>query len=169
MHQTAWLVDVGYVVKTAGQGLFKLDYAAGQQLLAARFGPTSTFLFNGYDAASGVTDGLRRFYDAMRGLHGMTVCLHAMGGDPLTGTLHQRRVDVDLAAHLVWQASLSEVGAIVLTTGDQDLIPAVDLARRRLNKPVWLFTFDRNVHRELIDAAAGRILFEEFRGQLEKK
>jgi uncharacterized LabA/DUF88 family protein len=169
MHHAAWLIDVGYVVKTAGQGLFKLDYAAGQRFLAARFGPTATFLFNGYDAASGVTEGLRRFYDVMRSLHGMTVCLHAMESEPLTGTLHQRRVDVDLAAHLVWQASLAGVEAIVLTTGDQDFIPAVTVVRQQLNKPVWLFTFDRNVHRELIDAATGRILFEEFRGQLEKK
>ena len=48
MAQTAWLVDVGYVVK-ASDGKFRLDYIAAEQMLAAHWGPTHTFLFNGVD------------------------------------------------------------------------------------------------------------------------
>ncbi len=51
---------------------------------------------------------------------GMTVSLSPMSGTPGMGDHRQRRVDVDLASHLVWQASLPQIQRIVVTTGDQD-------------------------------------------------
>ena len=100
---------------------------------------------------------------------GMEVCLqpmqaaaagaHSRGGEPESN--RQRRVDVELAAHLVWQASLEGVETLVVTTGDQDLVPAVELARERMRVRVILFTYRRNVNRELVDLADEGWLFED--------
>ena len=74
MVRVAWLVDMGYVVK-ASDGKFKLDYLAAERMLAEYGGSACrTFLFNGVDAAYGVSAGLQRFYDAMAA-HGMHVRL----------------------------------------------------------------------------------------------
>jgi hypothetical protein len=167
MSKAAWLVDVGYVVKTAGKGGMKLDYVAAERLLAGRYGPVSTFLFNSYDNAYGVPDGLAGFYDLME-QRGMVVRLHPMSGDEATGSHRQRRVDVDLACHAIWQASLPDVEHVVLTTGDQDLIPAVEMCRARFGTAVVLFTFRQNVSRELAAAASERLLFEDFRSEVER-
>lgn len=153
-----WLVDMGYVVKAAASR-FKLDYVRARDLLRTRFGPVEVFLFNGYDESIGVPSGLQAFYAAM-GHQGMTVRLHPMAGSSAEGDHRQRRVDVDLAAHLVWQASLPGVDRIVLTSGDQDFLPAVTLVQRAFGKPVVLFAFDRNVHRSLAAAANERLDFE---------
>src|SRR5689334_5592516 len=119
MTSVSWLVDMGYVVK-ASEGHFKLDYIAAEQFIEAALGPTQTLLFNGFDPSYGVPSGLQAFYSAMR-QHGMNVRLQPMqSGAP--GTNRQRRVDVDLSVHLVWQASLRPVETLVLTTGDQDFV-----------------------------------------------
>ena len=163
MHGATWLVDVGYVVG-ASEGLFRLDYVQAQRLLQRRFGPVQSWLFNGYDAAYGISDGLRAFYDAMKA-HGMVVRLQPMESG-LAGSNRQRRVDVDLGAHLVWQASRSGIETLVLTSGDQDLVPAVEIARERLHKKVILFTFQRNVSKELAESVDDWWLFEDERQQL---
>jgi uncharacterized LabA/DUF88 family protein len=75
-------------------------------------------------------------------------------------------VDVDLGAHLVWQASLPEIEAVVLTAGDQDFIPAVELARDQLGQRVILFTYDAVVSRELAEAVDEWWHFEEQRARL---
>ena len=77
------------------------------------------------------------------------------------GANRQRRVDVDLAAHLIWQASLSPVATLILTTGDQDFVPAVQMVKEHLGKRVILFTYGQSVHHELIDAADEWWRFEE--------
>lgn len=164
MNRFVWLVDVGYVAK-ASEGKFKLDYVAVERLLEEILGPTRTFLFNGFDPAYGISTGLQTFYDAME-RHGMEVRLHPMESGP-PGTNRQRRVDVDLGAHLVWQASLPEIEALVVTAGDQDFIPAVELARDELNKRVILFTYEAVVHRELSAAVDDWWLFEDQRPWLE--
>ncbi|MDB5297430.1 MAG: hypothetical protein JWO31_3413 [Phycisphaerales bacterium] len=204
MPNAAWLVDMGYVVKTAGKGRFKIDYAAARAVLAERFGPTidagpadarwadageptdgagpaggstsnevpgssvRTFLFNGYDEAYGIPPGLQGFYAAMRHL-GMTVCLHPMGGAASAGDHRQRRVDVDLAAHLVWQASRPDVDVVVVTTGDQDFLPAVKIAKEQFGKRVVVFSFDHSVSHALLEAAGERLLFEDFEERVSKR
>jgi len=149
-HQTAWLVDIGYVVK-ASEGRFKLDYLRTALYIEEMLGATLPFLFNGVDPAYGIPDGLQRFYEAMRRC-GMAVRLHPMDSGP-PGENRQRRVDVDFSAHLMWQAGLESVKTLVLTTGDQDFVPAVELAHRCFGKQVILFTYSALVHHDLVAAA----------------
>ncbi|MFP4438422.1 MAG: NYN domain-containing protein [Chloroflexaceae bacterium] len=149
MAGATWLVDVGYVVK-ASEGQFKLDYIAAEQIIRKQFGSTQTYLFNGFDPAYGISSGLQAFYTAMQA-QGMQVRLQPMESGP-PGTNRQRRVDVDFSAHLVWQASLPEVTTLVLTTGDQDFVPAVELVRREFQKHVLLFSYEKMVNQDLIAA-----------------
>lgn len=157
MRPTAWMIDMGYVVK-ASSGQFNLDYVSAHQLIEERCSRTQAFLFNGFDPAYGVPAGLQRFYEAMR-RYGMKIRLQPMQSGP-PGANRQRRVDVDLCAHLVWQASKTEVSTLVLTAGDQDLLPAVEVVRERLGKQLILFTYEKNVHRELAQSASEWWLFE---------
>lgn len=147
MAEATWLVDVGYVVK-ASEGQFKLDYMAAERFIRKRLGTTRTFLFNGFDPAYGISSGLQAFYTAMEA-QGIQVRLQPMESGP-PGTNRQRRVDVDFSAHLIWQASLPDITALVLTTGDQDFVPAVELVRREFHKQVFLFTYDGMVNQDLI-------------------
>lgn len=164
---TAWLVDMGYVVKTAPTR-FKLDYIAARDLLSTEFGRVQTTLFNGYDEGFGIPQGLRGFYQAME-QQGMTVRLHPMTGDAGLGDHRQRRVDVDLAAHMVWQASLAMVERVVLTSGDQDFLPAVEVVREKLQKEVVLFAYTANVHK-VLQTAADRVLhFEDHEQRLARR
>lgn len=151
MTGATWLVDVGYVVK-ASEGQFKLDYIATERFIEQTFGPTRTFLFNGVDPVYGISGGLQAFYNTMQA-HGMQVRLQPMESGP-PGTNRQRRVDVDFSAHLVWQASLPEIATLVLTTGDQDFVPAVELVRREFGKQVILLTYQAMVNQDLIAAAS---------------
>jgi uncharacterized LabA/DUF88 family protein len=162
VNQSAWLVDVGYVVK-ASEGIFRLDYVQAHRIVGERCGPARAFLFNGYDEAYGIPAGLQAFYEAMR-QYGMVVRLQPMESGLQAN--RQRGVDVDLAAHLVWQAGLAEVETLVVTTGDQDLIPAVEVARERLGKRVVLFTYRRSVSHELIDRADEWWCFEDEQARL---
>jgi uncharacterized LabA/DUF88 family protein len=145
--RTVWLVDIGFVVKVGSQR-FKLDYVAAARWLEQRYGPVSTFLFNGFDPVYDIPAGLKAFYSAMKA-HGMTVCLHPMSGRPGYGDHRQRRVDVDMTAHMIWQASLTDVERIVLTTGDQDFLPAVQIAREHCGKQMVLLCYDQDVSNEL--------------------
>jgi len=170
MNSTAWLVDVGYVVK-ASEGLFRLDYVQAERYLAGRCGRVQTFLFNGYDETYGIPSGLQAFYETMR-QHGMEVRLQPMQPDAPcakhggTQVSRQRRVDVDLGAYLVWQASLEDVRTLIVTTGDQDLVPAIEVVRDRLRKNMVLFTYRRNVSHELVDLADEWWLFEDEEARL---
>jgi uncharacterized LabA/DUF88 family protein len=167
MSECAWLVDMGYVVKVAKMINMKLDYVAGRDFLSNRYGSTATFLFNSVDESFGIPDGLYRFYHAME-QQGMTVCLHPMSGDISAGDHRQRRVDVDFASHAVWQASVNDVKTVVLTIGDQDMVPAVKLCQDKLGVQVVLFTFRRNVSKALTDLANEHLFFEDHRGQLDR-
>jgi uncharacterized LabA/DUF88 family protein len=163
MARVAWLVDVGYVVK-ASDGKFKLDYIQAEGLLAEHWGPIHTFLFNGVDPAYGIPPGLQRFYDAMK-LHGMQVRLQPMQSGP-GGVNRQRRVDVDFSAHLLWQTSLPAIETLVVTTGDQDFVPAVELVQTAFGKRVILFTYDTMVHHDLIGTANEWWKFEDHAARL---
>jgi hypothetical protein len=157
MSVSAWLVDIGYVVK-ASEGKFRLDYVEARRLVEERCGRTRAFLFNGFDPAFGTPSGLQRFYKTMEKC-GMEVRLQPMESAQ-AGANRQRRVDVDLSVHLVWQASQENVKTLVLTTGDQDFVPAAEVVRERCGKRLVLFTYDRNVHRELAASVDDWWLFE---------
>ena len=85
------------------------------------------------------------------------------------GFNRQRRVDVDFSAHLVWQAGLAEITTLVLTTGDQDFVPAVELVRGAFGKRVILFTYDAMVHHDLVAGADEWWKFEDFAGRLARR
>jgi len=167
MSECAWLVDMGYVVKAAKKSPMKLDYVIGKQLLSCRYGPAAVFLFNSYDPAYGIADGLRGFYHAME-LQGMVVSLHPMSGESAAGNHRQRRVDVDFASHAVWQASLQNVKTLVLTTGDQDMAPMAKLCQERFKVKIVLFTFRSDVSQALADLTDERIFFEDHRDELDR-
>lgn len=164
LYRTVWLVDIGFVVKVGSQR-FKLDYIATEKWLNDRYGPVTTFLFNGYDPTYGIPDGLNRFYTAMRSA-GMTVCLHPMSGRAGFGDHRQRRVDVDMTAHLVWQASLPEVERVVLTTGDQDFLPAVHIVRERCQKQVVLLCYDQDVSADLKQVSDELLFLDDIRTEV---
>lgn len=161
---TVWLVDIGFVVKVGSQR-FRLDYVATEQWLRNRYGSVQSFLFNGYDPNYGIPDGLNRFYSAMR-TAGMNVCLHPMSGRAGYGDHRQRRVDVDITAHLVWQSSLPEVERIVLTTGDQDFLPAVQIARREYGKKIALLCYDQDVSQDLKQETDEILYLDDIRNQV---
>jgi hypothetical protein len=164
LYRTVWLVDIGFVVKVGSQR-FKLDYIATEKWLNDRFGPVTTFLFNGYDPTYGIPDGLNRFYTAMRSA-GMTVCLHPMSGRAGFGDHRQRRVDVDMTAHLVWQASLPDVERVVLTTGDQDFLPAVHIVREQCRKQVVLLCYDQDVSADLKQVSDELLFLDDIRTEV---
>jgi uncharacterized LabA/DUF88 family protein len=167
VNTAAWLVDVGYVVK-ASEGLFRLDYVRARRWVEERCGPARAFLFNGYDEAYGIPAGLQAFYDEME-RQGMEVRLQPMDSRSGTQANRQRRVDVDLAAHLVWQAGLQSVETLVVTTGDQDVVPAIEVVRERMGKRVVLFTYRRNVSHELVELADEWWLFEDKEARLARQ
>lgn len=164
---SAWLVDMGYVVKTASKGLFKVDYVAAEQIVRERFGDATSFLFNSYDEAYGIADGLQRFYDGMW-VRGMHICLQPMSGHVATGDHRQRRVDVDLAAHIVWQASQTEIDWVIATAGDQDFVPAVSVAKAQFDVRFGLLTYRRDVSGALREIADDHLYFEDYEDRVRR-
>lgn len=155
--KAVWLIDMGYVVK-ASRGAFRLDYVKGQKTLAKEFGSVATHVFNGVDQSYGIPEGLRRFYDGITA-RGMSVHLYEMDpGQP--GENEQRRVDVAIGAHMVHLAHEGTVATVILTSGDSDLVPAVELVASRIGKPVVLLTYAKAVARDLIAAVKEHRTFE---------
>lgn len=165
MASVSWLIDMGYIVK-ASENRFKLDYVEAKTYLEEQCGATRAFLFNGYDTAYGISPRLWAFYDTIA-MHNFKVRLHPMQSGP-PGTNRQRRVDVDFSAHLIWQASLPEIEKLIITSGDQDFVPAVELVRCEYKKPVILFSYETMVHRDLVDCVNDWWRFETQENRLAK-
>lgn len=162
-NRACWFVDMGYVVGASER--FKLDYVKAEALLIEAFGPVQTYLFNGFDPQYGITPGLKGFYDAMRA-HGMVVRLYPMSSGNGPGDNRQRGVDVDIGSHMVWQASRGEIETLILTSGDRDLVPAVEIVREEFNKPVMLFTYPRSVSRDLVAISTDWWKFDQYEERL---
>lgn len=158
MNKVVWLVDIGYVVR-ASEGKFKLDYIKAERFLSELLGPTQTFLFNVFDPAIGIQPGLRAFYDAMS-RQGMSILLHPTQLSGSTPRQRTCRLDTDFAAHLVWQSGLPQVDCVVLTTGENDFVPPIDLARNQLGKRLILFSYNALVPYELATAVTEWWQFE---------
>lgn len=150
--ECTWLVDMAYVIKAAKQVNLRLNYFGFTEYLSQYHSRVHSFLFNSYDDSYRTSEGLKRFYELAQS-KGMTIRLHKMTGDASLGTHKQRGVDVDLACHMVWQASNPKISTLALTTGDQDLIPAVKMCREAYGTKVILFTFPSAVS-DLLEAAA---------------
>jgi uncharacterized LabA/DUF88 family protein len=85
---------------------------------------------------------------------GFVVKLHPMEGEK------QKQTDVAIGSYTVWRAAKGD--NIVLSSGDIDFLPAVELVRQETDRSVILFTYNFGVHEELIDAASVHWLFEDY-------
>jgi uncharacterized LabA/DUF88 family protein len=154
-----WLIDVGYVTK-ASKGRGKLDYLATKLFLEKKCNATCLpIIFNSVDSF-GVDFGLNQFYYTMK-KEGFVVNLYKMEGGA------QKQVDVAIGSYLVYHAMKGH--SIVLTSGDIDFVPAVNVARmadERAN--ITLFTYNFGVSEALSKASSEHWFFEDH-GQLLKK
>ncbi len=146
-----WLIDMGYVIKTASKAKFKLDNFKAAAYLEQRIGCRGVKMcfFNSFDESLGVREPLQGFYDLMRS-RGAIIRLHPMSGSVEQGNHRQRCVDVDLATHGMRVAMMEAVSHLVLTSGDFDFSPMIEMIKRHTGKTIWLFTFDRDVSTELV-------------------
>jgi len=147
-----WLIDVGYVTK-ASKGRGKVDYIATKNFLQTRFNMACLpIIFNSVDSY-GVDFGLNQFYFTMKKA-GFVVNLYKMEGGS------QKQVDVAIGSHLVYYALKGYT--IVLSSGDIDFVPAIQMARRDDSKTnVTLLTFNFGVHEELSKLSSEHLFFED--------
>jgi uncharacterized LabA/DUF88 family protein len=147
-----WLVDVGYVTK-ASKGRGKVDYVATKTFLEKKFKtPCTPIIFNSVDSY-GVDFGLNQFYYTMKKA-GFIVNLYQMEGGA------QRQVDVAIGSYLVYYALKNYT--IVLSSGDVDFVPAVQVARLdNQNIDVTLLTFNFGVSQELSNLCSDNLFFED--------
>ena len=148
-----WLIDMGYITK-ASKGKFKLDYIACKQLIERKLNDRcSAIVFNSVDKRYGVPKGLAQFYHTVQQA-GFAVNLYEMEGGS------QRQVDVALASYAVWKAAQGD--DIVLSSGDIDFLPAVELVINIARRYLILFTYDFGVHNELVKTASQHWMFEDY-------
>jgi uncharacterized LabA/DUF88 family protein len=148
----AWLVDIGYVTM-ASKGRGKVDYLEARRFLEKKYNlPCSPILFNGVDSRYGIDVGLKQFYFTME-RSGFVVKLYEMEGGV------QKQVDVAIAAHIVYY--LLKGCTTVLSSGDRDFVPALELGRSELNKVV-LLTYNFGVHKDLSALSSEHLYFEDF-------
>jgi uncharacterized LabA/DUF88 family protein len=148
-----WLIDVGYVTK-ASKGRGKVDYVATKKFLEDKFkSPCLPIIFNSVDSY-GVDFGLNQFYFTMKKA-GFIVNLYKMEGGA------QKQVDVAIGSHLVYYAMKGY--NIVLSSGDIDFVPAIQVARKDDDKiNLTLLTFNFGVHEELSKLSTDHLLFEDY-------
>lgn len=147
-----WLVDVGYVTQ-ASRGRGKVDYVKTRAFLEKRYNTTSeALIFNGVDKRYGIDLGLKQFYHSME-TSGFIVNLYDMEGGA------QKQVDVAIASYIVYYAMKGY--RIVLSSGDRDFVPALQLASAQ-GAAVALITFDFGVHGDLIALSTDTLHFEDF-------
>jgi len=148
-----WLIDVGYVTK-ASKGRGKIDYIATKTFLETKFKSSCLpIIFNSVDSY-GVDFGLNQFYYTMKKA-GFIVNLYQMEGGS------QKQVDVAIGSHLVYYALKGY--DIVLSSGDIDFVPALQMARKDDDKiNVTLLTFNFGVHRELSKLSTDHLFFEDY-------
>ena len=153
MQNLVWLIDVGYVTK-ASKGRGKLDYIETKKFLEEKFNtPCLSILFNSVDKY-GVDLGLNQFYYTIKKA-GFIVNLYEMEGGA------QKQVDVAIGSYLVYYALKGY--DIVLSSGDIDFVPAINVAR--LDDPtrsITLFTFDFGVHEKLSKLSTKHLFFEDY-------
>ena len=154
-----WLVDIGYVTM-ASKGRGKVDYLEAKRFLEKKYNlPCSPFLFNGIDNRYGIEVGLKQFYYTME-RSGFAVKLFEMEGGV------QKQVDVAIAAHIVY--FLLKGCTTVLSSGDRDFVPALELGRSESGKVV-LLTYNFGVHNDLSDLSSEHLYFEDFPQILRKE
>ena len=152
MQNIVWLIDVGYVTK-ASKGRGKIDYIETKKFLEEKFNKSCLpILFNSVDKY-GVDVGLNQFYYTIKKA-GFTVNLYEMEGGS------QKQVDVAIGSYLVYYALKGS--DIVLSSGDIDFVPAINVARLDDQpRSITLFTFNFGVHEQLSKLSTEHLLFED--------
>jgi uncharacterized LabA/DUF88 family protein len=151
-EKIVWLVDIGYVTM-ASKGRGKVDYLEARRFLEKKYNlPCSPILFNGIDSRYGIDLGLKQFYYTME-RSGFTVKLFDMEGGI------QKQVDVAIASHLVY--FLMKGCTTVLSSGDRDFVPALELGGSESGK-IILLTYDFGVHKDLSALSSEHLYFENF-------
>lgn len=147
-----WLIDMGYITK-ASKGRGKVDYTATKKFLETTFkAPCLPIIFNSVDSY-GVDVGLNQFYYTVKKA-GFVVNLYQMEGGA------QKQVDVAIGSHLVYYALKGY--HIVLSSGDIDFVPAVQMARKDDGDiSVTLLTYNFGVHEALSKLSSEHLFFEE--------
>jgi len=147
-----WLVDVGYITQ-ASRGRGRVDYVKTKTFLENRYGgPSEAAIFNGVDRRYGIDLGLKQFYHSMEKA-GFVVKLYEMEGGA------QKQVDVAIASYIVYYAMKGY--RVVLSSGDRDFVPAIQLAADQ-GVAVTLLTYDFGVHSDLVALATETLFFEGF-------
>lgn len=148
-----WLVDVGYVTK-ASKGRGRLDYIGAKRFLEAKFKkPCLPIIFNSVDSY-GVDFGLNQFYFTMKKA-GFVVNLYKMEGGA------QKQVDVAIGSYLVYYAQKNY--DIVLSSGDIDFVPAIQVARKDDDRRnITLLTYNFGVSEQLSETATEHWFLEDF-------
>jgi uncharacterized LabA/DUF88 family protein len=150
--RTVWLIDMGYITK-ASKGRGRVDYIATKAFLETRFeGDCLPIIFNSIDRAR-VDLGLKQFYYTVK-QKGFIVNLYQMEGGA------QKQVDVAIGAHLVFYAMKGF--DIVLSSGDIDFLPALELSKKEIDgTAISLLTYRFGVHQELTEIASDHLFFED--------
>ena len=159
-NMSVWLIDMGYVVGVSGQR-FKIDYIKSRRQIQEWLGeqPTSV-IFNSVDPKRSIPPGLAGFYETMRH-SGFTVNLYEMEGGK------QRMVDVAITSQAVWYAARGQT--VVLTTGDIDFLPVVELITKTISGKLILFAYEYGVHEKIAEASSEYWTFESMRNCIEKR
>jgi uncharacterized LabA/DUF88 family protein len=148
----AWLVDVGYVTQ-ASRGRGRIDYLKTKIFLEKRYnGKCEPLIFNGVDKRYGIDLGLKQFYHTIE-KSGFVVKLYEMEGGV------QKQVDVAIASYIVYYALKGH--SVVLSSGDRDFVPAIQLAKSESSK-IMLLTYHFGVHNDLSNLADEQLYFEDF-------
>ena len=76
-------------------------------------------------------------------------------------------VDVAIASEAVWRAAQGET--IILTTGDIDFLPAINLITKTIGARLILFSYTHGTHKAIREAASEVWTFESVRERIEKQ
>jgi uncharacterized LabA/DUF88 family protein len=148
-----WLIDMGYVTK-ASKSRFKLDYVKAKRWIEHKLQDgCQAIIFNSVDKRWGVDKGLVQFYHTIQQA-GFAVNLYQMEGGA------QKQVDVAIAATAVYRATQGHT--IVLSSGDLDFLPAINLITQQISGRLVLFTYDQGFHADLSQTASEHWLFEDY-------
>lgn len=143
---------MGYITK-ASKGRGKVDYTATKKFLENTYKTSCLpIIFNSVDAY-GVDFGLNQFYYTMKKA-GFIVKLYQMEGGA------QKQVDVAIGSHLVYYALKGY--DIVLSSGDIDFVPAIQMARKDDDSVnVTLLTYNFGIHETLSALSTVHLFFED--------
>jgi uncharacterized LabA/DUF88 family protein len=148
-----WLIDMGYITK-ASKGRFKLDYIKAKQWIERKLQDRcQAIIFNSVDKRFGMGKGLVQFYHTIQQA-GFTVNLYQMEGGS------QKQVDVAIAATAVYKATQGHT--VILSSGDLDFLPAVNLVTQEIQAKLILFTYNFGFHDDLSNAASEHWMIENY-------